>query len=136
MDTPLLWPWIAYCAAVAVIVAGMVLTSYILGERHKSKATGQPYESGIVSTGSARVRMSVKFYLVAVFFVIFDLENVFIFAWAICVRQAGWAGYVEILVFITILVAALAYLWKEGALDWASGGSRSERARQQGEGES
>ncbi len=134
MDT-VLWPWVVYCAAVAVVVAGMVLTSYILGERHKGKARGQPYESGIVSTGSARLRMSVKFYLVAVFFVIFDLESVFIFAWAICVRQAGWAGYVEILVFIAILVATLAYLWKEGALDWASGG-RSDGARQQGGGES
>ncbi len=129
MDTPLLWPWLFYCAAVAVVVAGMVLTSYILGERHRGKATGQPYDSGIISTGSARLRMSVKFYLVAVFFVIFDLESVFIFAWAVCVRQTGWAGYVEILIFVAILVAALAYLWRDGALDWASG-STSSRARQ------
>ncbi len=130
-----LWPWVVYCAAVAVTVAGMVLTSYVLGERHRGKATGLPYESGIVSTGSARLRMSVKFYLMAVFFVIFDLESVFIFAWAVCVRQAGWAGYVEILVFIAILVATLAYLWKEGALDWASG-SKSDGMGQQGGGES
>ncbi len=121
VDPPILWPWVAYCAAVIVVVAGMVLTSYVLGERHRGQATGEPYESGIVSTGSARLRMSVKFYLVAVFFVIFDLESAFLFAWAICVRQAGWAGYVEILVFIAILVAALAYLWREGALDWAPG---------------
>jgi NADH-quinone oxidoreductase subunit A len=121
MDTPALWPWVVYCGAVMVVVAGMVLTSYVLGERHRGTAAGEPYESGIVSTGSARLRMSVKFYLVAVFFVIFDLESVFIFAWAICCRQAGWAGYVEILVFIAILVAALAYLWREGALDWAPG---------------
>jgi NADH-quinone oxidoreductase subunit A len=64
------------------------------------------------------LRLSVNFYLVAVFFVIFDLESVFIFAWAICVREAGWAGYVEIVVFVGILLAALAYLWREGALDW------------------
>ena len=79
----------------------------------------QPYESGIVSEGSARVRVSAKFYLVAMFFVIFDLEAVFIFAWAIAARELGWAGYSEILVFIAILVAALAYLWRLGALDWS-----------------
>jgi len=81
------------------------------------------YESGIVSTGSARLRMSVKFHLVAVFFVIF--------AWVICFRQAGWAGYVEILVFIGILVAALVYLWREGALDWAPG-RKLDRAPERG----
>jgi len=119
MDAPLLWPWVVYCAAVIIVVAGMLLTSYVLGERHSGRAAGEPYESGIVPTGSARLRLSVKFYLVAVFFVIFDLESVFIFAWAVCVRQAGWAGYVEILVFIAVLAAVLAYLWREGALDWA-----------------
>jgi NADH-quinone oxidoreductase subunit A len=60
----------------------------------------------------------VRFYLVAVLFVIFDLEAVFIFAWAVAARQAGWAGYIEILVFIGVLAAALAYLWRVGALDW------------------
>jgi len=119
MDAPLLWPWVVYCAAVIIVVAGMLLTSYVLGERHSGRAAGEPYESVIVPTGSARLRLSVKFYLVAVFFVIFDLESVFIFAWAVCVRQAGWAGYVEILVFIAVLAAVLAYLWREGALDWA-----------------
>ncbi len=121
MEAPVLWPWVLYCVAVIAVAVGMVLVSYVLGERHRGKASGDPYESGIVSTGSARLRMSVKFYLVAVFFVVFDLESAFIFTWAICVRQAGWAGYVEILVFIAVLVAALAYLWREGALDWGAG---------------
>ncbi len=132
MDTTTLWPGVAYCAAVLAVVAGMLVISYVLGQRHRERATGQPYESGIVSTGSARLRISVKFYLVAMFFVIFDLESAFIFAWAICFRQAGWAGYVEILIFIVILVAALVYLWREGALDWAPG-RLSDHPRQQGD---
>ena len=69
-------------------------------------------------TGSARVRLSAKFYLLAMFFVIFDLETVFIFAWAVSAREVGWPGYLEILVFIGVLAVALVYLWRLGALDW------------------
>ncbi|MGH9452798.1 MAG: NADH-quinone oxidoreductase subunit A [Terriglobia bacterium] len=96
----------------------MLGLSYVLGQRHDERATGQPYEGGIVSEGSAHVRFSLKFYLTAMFFVIFDLESVFIFSWAIAGRELGWAGYCELLVFIGILVASLAYLWRLGALDW------------------
>jgi NADH-quinone oxidoreductase subunit A len=102
-----------------LLVAGMLAVSYVLGQRHDERATGQPYESGILSEGSARVPVSAKFYLVAMFFVIFDLETIFIFAWAIAARELGWVGYWEILVFIAILLAALAYLWRLGALDWS-----------------
>jgi len=113
-----LWTLGVYFIAVLLLVAAMLAVSYVLGERHNEHATGQPYESGILSEGSARVHVSAKFYLVAMFFVIFDLEAVFIFAWAIAARELGWAGYWEILVFIAILFAALAYLWRVGALDW------------------
>lgn len=81
---------------------------------------GEPYESGIVSTGTAQVRFDVRFYLVAMFFVIFDLETIFIFAWAVAARELGWTGYVEILIFIGILIAVLVYLWRLGALDWTT----------------
>jgi NADH-quinone oxidoreductase subunit A len=118
--TTTLWPLAVYFAAVIVLVTSMLLLSSILGQRHQGLATGEPYESGIVSTGSAGVRLSVEFYLVAMFFVIFDLEAVFIFAWAVAFRDAGWAGYIEVVVFIAILVAALCYLWRRGALDWGS----------------
>ena len=101
--------------------------SYVLGQRHDEHATGQPYESGILSEGSARVHVSSKFYLVAMFFVIFDLEAIFIFAWAIAARELGWAGYWGILVFVTILLAALAYLWRLGALIGAPGVAPSAR---------
>jgi len=112
------WPLAVYGVAVLVLVAGMIGASHVLGQRHRERETGEPYEGGILSTGSARVRLSVKFYLVAMFFVIFDLEAVFLFAWAVAARELGWAGYVEALVFIGILAAALIYLWRSGALDW------------------
>lgn len=96
----------------------MIVLSYLLGQRHSEHATGSPYESGIVSEGSAQARFSVRFYLIAMFFVVFDLEAVFIISWAIAAREAGWAGYLEILFFTIILVATLVYLWRLGALDW------------------
>ncbi|MGB8064952.1 MAG: NADH-quinone oxidoreductase subunit A [Candidatus Sulfotelmatobacter sp.] len=119
-QTETLWTLGVYFVVVLLLVAAMLAISYVLGQRHNERATGSPYESGILSEGSARVRLSAKFYLVAMFFVIFDLEAVFIFAWAVAARELGWAGYREILVFIAILVAALAYLWRLGALDWGS----------------
>ncbi len=118
MTFPTLWPLALYFAVVLLLVAGMIGLSYVLGEHHRDRATGDPYESGIVSTGSARLRISAKFYLIAMFFVVFDLEAAFIFAWAVALREAGWSGYIEALIFIAVLVATLVYLWREGALDW------------------
>ena len=109
-----------YLGAILALVATMLGLSYALGQRRSGPATVQPYESGIVPVGDARLRFPAQFYLVAMFFVIFDLEAVFLYAWAIAFRQVSWAGYVEILVFIGILVAALAYLWRLGALDWGT----------------
>ena len=113
-----LWPLAVYAAIVGMLVVAMLGLSYVLGQRHQDRATGSPYESGILSEGSARVRFPAKFYLVAMFFVIFDLEAVFIFAWAVAVREAGWSGYAEVSLFIMVLLATLAYLWRVGALDW------------------
>jgi len=115
-----LWTFGVYFLLVLALVVAMLAVSYVLGQRHREHATGSPYESGIVSTGSAHVRLSAKFYLVAMFFVIFDLEAVFIFAWAVAGRALGWAGYWEILIFSGVLIAALIYLWRLGALDWGS----------------
>ncbi len=113
-----LWPLIVYFAAVVSLAIAMIGISYFLGQRHRERATDLPYESGVASTGTARVRFDIKFYLVAMFFVIFDVEAVFIFAWAVSLREAGWTGYIEILFFIGVLLAALLYLWKIGGLDW------------------
>jgi NADH-quinone oxidoreductase subunit A len=112
------WPLGLYIVLVVSLVAGMLIISHLLGQRHRERETGEPYEGGIVSEGSARVRLSMKFYLVAVFFVIFDLESVFIYAWAVAGRELGWAGYFEVLIFIGVLGATLGYLWRLGALDW------------------
>jgi len=116
----LLWPLAVYFAAVIGLVVSMIALSAVLGPRHRERATEEPYESGMVSTGSARLRFSANFYLIAMLFVIFDLETVFIFAWAIAVREVGWPGYVGLLMFVGILVAALIYEWRLGALDGRS----------------
>jgi len=118
LDNQPLWPLAVYFVAIVAIVAAMIGLSYLLGQRHRERATAEPYESGIVSTGTARVRFDIKFYLVAVFFLIFDLEAAFLYAWAVAVRETGWPGYAEVLVFIGVLAAALVYLWRLGALDW------------------
>jgi NADH-quinone oxidoreductase subunit A len=130
----LFWPLLLFFGLVVFVVVTMIGLSYFLGQRHTGLSTGQPYESGMITTGSARLRFDVKFYLNAMFFVIFDLEAAFIFAWAIAFRQVGWAGYIEMLVFVGILIAALIYLWKLGALDWSTlleklGRQRRERKR-------
>ncbi|MCC6731083.1 MAG: NADH-quinone oxidoreductase subunit A [Chthonomonadales bacterium] len=117
--TPL-WALAVYFGAVVLVVAGMLVLSWLLGPRHRQPQTAQPYEGGIVSTGSARVRFDASFYLVAMFFVVFDLEAAFLFAWAVAAREVGWAGYVEMLVFVVVLAAALFYLWRLGALDWGA----------------
>ncbi len=121
------WPLAAYFFLAIATAGGMMGLSYVLGQRHRERETAQPYESGIISTGTARVRFDVKFYLIAMFFVVFDLESLFIFSWAVAVRESGWAGYVEALIFIGVLMAALVYLWRLGALDWASGKTEKER---------
>jgi NADH-quinone oxidoreductase subunit A len=120
-----LWPLGVYTAIVLGLVGAMLGLSYVLGQRHHDRSTDFPYESGILSEGSARVRLSAKFYLVAMFFVIFDLEAVFLFAWAVAVRETGWAGYAEAFIFVVILLVALGYLWRVGALEWGSGRFRT-----------
>ena len=112
------WPLLLYFVLVLALVTVMIVVSFFLGERHRERVTGEPYESGIKPTGSTGIRLPVKFYLVALFFVIFDVESIYIFAWAISFRESGWAGYIETVIFITILVLTLVYLWRMGALDW------------------
>ena len=117
-DSPL-FPLVVYFFSVIVVVLAMLGLSAMIGQRSKMEgARAEPFESGIVHVGSAHVPISVEFYLVAMFFVIFDLETVFIFAWAVAFYELGIFGYLAISVFILILVVALIYEWKSGALDW------------------
>ena len=119
-----LWPFLVYFIAVLLLVATMLGLSWVLGQRRANKATNMPFESGVLSVGSAHMQLSVEFYLVAIFFVIFDLETVFIFAWAIAFFELGWEGFIAIALFIAILGVALVYELSTGALDWGiKGGS-------------
>lgn len=102
----------------------MLGLSYIFGQRHKERATEEPYEGGIVSTGSARTRFSSQFYLIAMLFVIFDVETIFIVSWAIAFRELGWYGYLGVLIFIILLLVVLLYEWRNGALDFGPDGRK------------
>jgi NADH-quinone oxidoreductase subunit A len=114
------WPFAVYAGVVLLATAAILTLSYLLGPRHRQRSRGQPYESGSPPTGSARLRFSINFDLVALFFVVFDVESIFLFAWAVAWRQLGWSGYIEMLVFVGILLTALVYLWRLGALDWGT----------------
>ena len=118
------WPLVVYFGFVVVLVAAVLALSYVLGQRHSEPATGEPYEGGIVGQGSAHVRFSARYYMVAMFFVIFDLEAAFIYAWAGAAREVGWTGYWVLVVFVATLAAALIYVWRAGALDWSRGRGR------------
>jgi NADH-quinone oxidoreductase subunit A len=131
------WPVFLHLALVLVIVAVMIVMPSLLGERHSRKpwrqgerGTAQAYESGIAPTGSAQLRIPLQYYLVAMLFVIFDLEAVYLYGWALVAREAGWLGFIEVTVFIALLMVALIYLWRVGALDWS--GQRSRLAGRRG----
>lgn len=113
-----LQPLIIYFGVILAITAVMLGGAHFLGQRHRRKAADEPFESGIVPTGNVQIRFSVHFYLVAIFFVIFDMETVFLFAWSVAIKQTGWQGFFEALFFIGILIATLIYLAAIGALDW------------------
>jgi NADH-quinone oxidoreductase subunit A len=119
--TPEGWGLAVYVVAVFGLVGVMLGASYVLGGRDHGRAKEEPFESGAVPVGSALLRMPAKFYLVAMFFVIFDVEAVFLYAWAVSVRQNGWTGFAIAAVFILVLLAALFYLSRVGGLDWAPG---------------
>ena len=121
---PALWPFLVYFAAVLLLVATMLGLSYVLGQHRANRATNTPFESGVLPMGSSQIQMSVEFYLVAIFFVIFDLETVFIFAWAVAFFELGWPGFAAIGAFIAILAVALVYELSTGALDWGIKTSR------------
>jgi NADH-quinone oxidoreductase subunit A len=111
-------PFLIYLLGVLATVGAMLGLSYVLGQRHTDRATGEIYESGILTTGDARIRFHARFYLVAMIFVAFDLESVFLYTWAVGARELGWPGYYAILLFSAILLIALAHIWRMGGLDF------------------
>ncbi|TBU73649.1 NADH-quinone oxidoreductase subunit A [Phytopseudomonas daroniae] len=123
------WALAVFLLGVVGLCAFMMGLSSLLGSKAWGRSKNEPFESGMLPTGSARLRLSAKFYLVAMLFVIFDVEALFLFAWAISVRESGWAGFIEAAVFINILLAGLVYLWRIGALDWAPEGRKARQAK-------
>jgi NADH-quinone oxidoreductase subunit A len=102
----------------------MLGLSFVLGQRHRERATDEPYEGGILSTGSARLRFSSQFYLIAMLFVIFDVETIFIFSWAVAFRELGWFGFFGVSIFVILLFVVLIYEWRNGALDFGPDGKK------------
>ena len=115
--TPIRWlrllPWLA-----AVVVLALLLIASKVGPKSSNPAKADPFESGNPPRGDARIRFSVKFYLVAMLFLIFDLEVVFLYPWAIYFRQLGIFGLVQMGIFLVILTVGYIYVWKKGALEW------------------
>lgn len=115
---PGLFSLVVYGAAVFGLIALLLFICSWLGEKRPSAEKTRPYESGIIPTGSARLRYPVPFYLVAIFFLIFDVEGAFIFSWAVAAKDLGWVGWMQMTFFILVLLAGLAYIWKKGGLEW------------------
>ena len=109
--------------ATGLILLLMLLARY-LGQRTSTEVKDQPYESAIIPSGDSRLRQPVPFYLVAIFFIVFDLEAIFVASWAVAYDRLGWAGFWQICFFIVVLFLGLVYLWKMGGLDWTGPGQR------------
>jgi len=123
------WGFAIFLMGVLGLCAFMLGVSSLLGSKAWGRSKNQPFESGMLPTGGAHMRLSAKFYLVAMLFVIFDVEALFLFAWSVSVRESGWTGFVEASIFIAILLAGLVYLWRTGALDWAPEGRLKRQAK-------
>jgi NADH-quinone oxidoreductase subunit A len=115
----MMWPVAIYGILALLLVAGMIAASYLIGPRHHAPGRNIPYESGMQPTGSARVRYGVRYYLVALFFLLFDIEAVIVFAWAVAMYELGWQGYIVAALFVISLLADLVYVWRLGGLDWS-----------------
>ncbi len=107
-----------YAALVLVFIASQLFLASWMGEKKKSVEKSRPYECGIIPTGSAYFRYPVPFYLVAIFFLLFDVEGAYIFTWAVTYEDLGWSGWMQMSFFIILLLAGLFYIWRKGGLDW------------------
>jgi NADH-quinone oxidoreductase subunit A len=118
---------VIYALLVFILVAALLFLSSWLGEKKKEPAKPVPFECGILPTGSARFRYPIPFYLVAAFFLIFDVEAVYVLSWAIAVEPLGWRGWLQITFFIIVLLISLFYIWKKGGLEWGPSGTKTSR---------
>lgn len=123
------WSAVAFILAAIGLVVFMLVVPRLLGGRSQGSQKEEIFEAGVVGAGNARIRLSAKFYLVAIFFVIFDLEALYLYAYAVSVREAGWLGFAAATVFITILIIGLIYELSLGAMNWAPADKRRKKAR-------
>jgi len=116
-------PVLVHAVLVAILGGVMLALSSLLGRHAPTRAKLMPYESGMVPVGNTRQSFSVKFYLVAMLFILFDVEAVFLYPWAVIFRELKLFGFVEMLIYMVIIFAGFIYVWKKGALDWSKTGS-------------
>ncbi|SPE37468.1 NADH-quinone oxidoreductase subunit A [Candidatus Sulfopaludibacter sp. SbA6] len=124
--TEVYFPVLVQAIVAMALAAGLLSVSYLLGKRVRNRVKDMPYESGIVPTGDARQRFSVKFYLVGMLFIVFDIEAIFLYPWVVVYRELKMVAFVEMLVFVVLILSGFFYIWKKGALDW-SGASPDSR---------
>jgi len=124
--TEVYFPVLLQILIAMVVAAGMLGASFVLGKRVRNRVKDLPYECGITPVGDARQRFSVKFYLVAMLFILFDIEAIFLYPWAVVYRELKMFAFIEMFLFIVLILAGFFYIWKKGALDW-SGADRDGR---------
>src|SRR5215469_11238337 len=117
--TELYFPVLVQAIVAMALAAGLLTVSYLLGKKVRNRVKDMPYESGITPTGDARERFSVKFYLVGMLFILFDIEAIFLYPWVVVFRELGMFGFVQMLIFVILILSGFFYIWKKGALDWA-----------------
>jgi NADH-quinone oxidoreductase subunit A len=120
------FPVVVVALLAMALAAGLLAVSYLLGKRVRNRVKDTPYESGIAPTGDARQRFSVKFYLVGMLFILFDIEAIFLYPWVVVFRDLKMIAFTEMLVFVFLILSGFFYIWKKGALDW-SGTNASSR---------
>ncbi len=117
--TQLYFPILVQALIAMALAAGLLTASYVLGKRVRNQVKDTPYESGIPPTGDARQRFSVKFYLVAMLFILFDIEAIFLYPWVVVYRELKMPAFLEMLAFVVLILSGFFYIWKKGALEWS-----------------
>jgi NADH-quinone oxidoreductase subunit A len=120
--TQLYFPILVQAIIAMLLAAGLLTASYVLGKRVRNRVKDMPYESGIPPTGNARERFSVKFYLVGMLFILFDIEAIFLYPWVVVYRELKMFAFIEMFVFVALVLSGFFYIWKKGVLDWSESG--------------
>ena len=117
--TEVYFPVLVQAIIAMALAAGLLSVSFLLGKKVRNRVKDMPYESGITPTGDARQRFSVKFYLVGMLFILFDIEAIFLYPWVVVFRELKMFAFVEMLIFVILILSGFFYIWKKGALDWS-----------------